>query len=108
MNWSTHRSNLRFGKSTVQAGVRGSLPGLSKTPGALYEQQDWNGRYHLFTAKAAFEIPFDLGAMRLAIATRWSTNMRRRVPSTEYMRIGGRQCAALTVHPRRPHWLDPA
>ncbi|MGL6092894.1 MAG: ShlB/FhaC/HecB family hemolysin secretion/activation protein, partial [Pseudomonas paracarnis] len=68
-----------------------SLPGLSKTPGALYEQQDWNGRYHLFTAKAAFEIPFDLGAMRLgyrnALVYQYAPVP---VPSTEYMQIGGR------------------
>ncbi|MBY8954202.1 ShlB/FhaC/HecB family hemolysin secretion/activation protein [Pseudomonas carnis] len=87
----THRANLRFGKLTAQAGVRGSLPGLSKTPGALYEQQDWNGRYHLFTAKAAFEIPFDLGAMRLGYHNTLVYQYAPvPVPSTEYMQIGGR------------------
>ena len=87
----THHASLGLGKFTAQVAMRSSLPGLSKYPGAVYEQQDWSGRYHLFTARAAFEIPFDLGAMHLGyhnvLVYQYAPVP---VPSTEYMQIGGR------------------
>jgi len=87
----THRASLGFAKFTAEGAIRGSLPGLSKTPGALYEQQDWDGRYHIFTAKAGFDIPFELCAMRLGYRNAWFYQYAPvAVPPTEYMQIGGR------------------
>lgn len=87
----SHRASLGVARFTAEGAMRGSLPGLSRTPGALYEQQDWDGRYHIFTARAGFDIPFELCAMGLGYRNAWFYQYAPvAVPPTEYLQIGGR------------------
>ncbi len=86
-----HHEKLANGTLELALGLRGGIPGLSRTPGAVYEQQDWKGRYQVLTTRARIETAF-LASGR---AWRYQSSLLLQhaldpVPSTEYLQIGGR------------------
>lgn len=86
-----HREQLTGSTLNLELGLRGSLPGMSKSPGAVYEEQDWNGRYRIFTAKASVEMPLFIDGKRLAYkSATFFQHAPVPAPSTEYLQIGGR------------------
>jgi hemolysin activation/secretion protein len=86
-----HREQLTGSTVSVELGLRGSLPGMSKAPGAVYEEQDWNGRYRIFTARASVETAFLAGGKRVGYqSTAFFQYAPVPAPSTEYLQIGGR------------------
>ncbi|WP_422420326.1 ShlB/FhaC/HecB family hemolysin secretion/activation protein [Pseudomonas sp. GZD-222] len=86
-----HREKLANSTLDLALGVRGGLPGLSRSPGAVYEKQDWHGRYEIFTARAAIETLFSLrGRAWHYLGSVLLQHAPDPVPSTEYVQIGGR------------------
>ncbi|MBU6959021.1 ShlB/FhaC/HecB family hemolysin secretion/activation protein [Pseudomonas sp. CVAP len=86
-----HREKLSRGILDFELGLRGSLPGMSSSPGAIYEKQDWKGRYRIFTAKASAGTTFLVGEKTLGYQSTASFQYSPvPVPSTEYLQIGGR------------------
>lgn len=86
-----HREKLAHSTLDLALGFRGGLPGLSKAPGATYEQQDWDGRYSILTARALLETAFS--AKDRAWRYQGSVLVQNAIdptPSTEYLQIGGR------------------
>lgn len=86
-----HREKLANGTLELALGVRGGLPRLSRTPGAIYEEQDWDGRYQILTFRGLFETAFLAGGR--AWRYQGSTLLQHAagpVPPTEYLQIGGR------------------
>ncbi|WP_159907637.1 ShlB/FhaC/HecB family hemolysin secretion/activation protein [Caballeronia humi] len=87
----SHQQALAHASVVAGAGVRGSFAGVSRSPGYVYGQTDWNGRYRIATMSASVDAPFSIGersfAYRGSFLFQYSPTP---VPSTEYLQIGGR------------------
>lgn len=86
-----HREQLTGSTVNVEFVLRGSLPGMSESPGAVYEEQDWNGRYRIFTVRASVETAFLAGGKHLGYQSAvFFQYAPVPAPPTEYLQIGGR------------------
>ncbi|MGY5330766.1 ShlB/FhaC/HecB family hemolysin secretion/activation protein [Pseudomonas protegens] len=86
-----HREKCNASTLDFELGLRGSLPGMSAAPGAVYEEQYWNGRYRIFTGKAAVAGALGVGASVLGYQSGLFVQYAPvPVPPTEYLQIGGR------------------
>lgn len=86
-----HREKLESGTLEIALGLRGGLPRLSRTPGAIYEEQDWDGRYQILTFRGLFEAAFLAGGRAWRYqGSALLQHAASPVPSTEYLQIGGR------------------
>ncbi|MFC5475397.1 ShlB/FhaC/HecB family hemolysin secretion/activation protein [Paraherbaspirillum soli] len=87
----THRQSTGRASWSAGADLRGSLPGLSRTPGLVADQPNWSGSYHIVSANAALEVPFAIGGLRAAYrGALQAQHAPVPIPSTEYLSIGDR------------------
>ncbi|PCE22645.1 peptidase S49 [Paraburkholderia acidicola] len=72
-------------------GLRGSLAGLSQTPGFVYGQSNWSGRYQILTTSASLNVPFRIDSRAFGYrGTFFLQHALQPTPFTEYLQIGGR------------------
>ena len=72
-------------------GLRGSLAGLSRTPGYVYGQSNWSGRYQILTTSASLNVPFRIDSRAFGYrGTFFLQHALQPTPFTEYLQIGGR------------------
>ncbi|MFL9874684.1 ShlB/FhaC/HecB family hemolysin secretion/activation protein [Paraburkholderia megapolitana] len=72
-------------------GLRGSLAGLSRTPGFVYGQSNWSGRYQILTTSTSLNVPFRIDSRAFGYrGTFFLQHALQPTPFTEYLQIGGR------------------
>nr|WP_255702011.1 ShlB/FhaC/HecB family hemolysin secretion/activation protein [Bordetella sp. LUAb4] len=82
-----------FGQAFLEAGggIRSTLTGMSKAPGVIIGDPDWNGRTTLLLAKASAYVPFELKDERFAYQAYWHMqHAKTAMTPSDYFVIGHR------------------
>jgi hemolysin activation/secretion protein len=86
-----HRQYVGNAVLDIGAGVRSTLPGMSKAPGVVIGDPDWNGRSTVLLANLGAYLPFQVAGQRMAYQSslQWQHAKTPLVP-TDYFAIGNR------------------
>jgi hemolysin activation/secretion protein len=86
-----HRQYVGNAVLDAGAGVRSTLPGMSKAPGTVIGDPDWNGRSTVLLANLGAYLPFQVAGQRMAYQASWQwQHAKTPLVPTDYFTIGNR------------------
>jgi hemolysin activation/secretion protein len=87
----SHRHYIRHAFVDIGGGIRSTLPGMSKAPGIIIGDPDWNGRTTLLLGSVSAYVPFKLKDQQFAYQTQWRwQHAKTPVTPSDYFIIGNR------------------
>jgi hemolysin activation/secretion protein len=86
-----HRHYIGHALVDIGSGIRSTLPGMSKAPGTIIGDPDWNGRTTVLLANASAYVPFKLKDQQFAYETQWRwQHAKTPMTPSDYFIIGNR------------------